>query len=54
MVFVPVNASVPEPFLVTLAVPFPLITPGIVSVCSESISKTAAAEPKPDCNKTLC
>ena len=50
-VFVPVNFNVPEPFLVMLAVPFPLITPGIVNVWPESISKTVAAEPKPDCSK---
>ena len=31
-VFMPVNSNVPEPFLVILAVPFPLITPGIESV----------------------
>ena len=50
-VFMPVNSNVPEPFLVMLAVPFPLITPGIVSIWPESISKIAAAEPNPDCNK---
>ena len=50
-VFVPVKVNVPEPFLVMLAVPFPLITPGIVSVWPESISKTAADDPDPDCNR---
>ena len=50
-VFVPINVNVPDPFLVILAVPFPLITPGIVSVWPESISKTPAADPDPDCNR---